>query len=172
MSLQHGLFSVMARFGEQLATFHAAVPFASEPTQLAAINAELDKIKAQLLRDAESPREWNNNSVDSHLFNQWRQLGIVPSAVADDATFLRRVTLDIIGTLPSDSEVTEYLTAPRSDKRQALINRLLERPEYASYIAAQGIPLANSGQARHCLLSGFAIRSKRTSHMINLYQKF
>ena len=134
-SLQHGLFSVMARFGEQLATFHAAVPFASEPTQLAAINAELDKIKAQLLRDAESPREWNNNSVDSHLFNQWRQLGIVPSAVADDATFLRRVTLDIIGTLPSDSEVTEYLTAPRSDKRQALINRLLERPEYASYFA-------------------------------------
>ncbi len=134
-SLQHGLFSVMARFGEQIATFHAAVPFASEPTQLAAINAELDKIKAQLLRDAESPREWNNNSVDSHLFNQWRQLGIVPSAVADDATFLRRVTLDIIGTLPSDSEVTEYLTAPRSDKRQALINRLLERPEYASYFA-------------------------------------
>lgn len=134
-SLQHGLFSVMARFGEQLATFHAAVPFASEPTQLAAINAELDKITAQLLRDAESPREWNNNSVDSHLFNQWRQLGIVPSAVADDATFLRRVTLDIIGTLPSDSEVTEYLTAPRSDKRQALINRLLERPEYASYFA-------------------------------------
>ena len=134
-SLQHGVFSVMARFGEQLATFHAAVPFASEPTQLAAINAELDKIKAQLLRDAESPREWNNNSVDSHLFNQWRQLGIVPSAVADDATFLRRVTLDIIGTLPSDSEVTEYLTAPRSDKRQALINRLLERPEYASYFA-------------------------------------
>lgn len=134
-SLQHGLFSVMARFGEQLATFHAAVPFASESTQLAAINAELDKIKAQLLRDAESPREWNNNSVDSHLFNQWRQLGIVPSAVADDATFLRRVTLDIIGTLPSDSEVTEYLTAPRSDKRQALINRLLERPEYASYFA-------------------------------------
>ena len=134
-SLQHGLFSVMARFGEQLATFHAAVPFASEPTQLAAINAELDKIKAQLLRDAESPREWNNNSVDSHLFNQWRQLGIEPSAVADDATFLRRVTLDIIGTLPSDSEVTEYLTAPRSDKRQALINRLLERPEYASYFA-------------------------------------
>jgi len=134
-SLQHGLFSVMARFGEQIATFHAAVPFASEPTQLAAINAALDKIKAQLLRDAESPREWNNNSVDSHLFNQWRQLGIVPSAVADDATFLRRVTLDIIGTLPSDSEVTEYLTAPRSDKRQALINRLLERPEYASYFA-------------------------------------
>ena len=134
-SLQHGLFSVMARFGEQLATFHAAVPFASEPTQLAAINAELDKIKAQLLRDAESPREWNNNSVDSHLFNQWRQWGMVPSAVADDATFLRRVTLDIIGTLPSDSEVTEYLTAPRSDKRQALINRLLERPEYASYFA-------------------------------------
>lgn len=74
-------------------------------------------------------------SFDRHLLRQWRRLGVVPSAPADDATFLRRATIDICGSLPTSDEVAEYLADTRLDKRSRLIDRLLERPEYASYFA-------------------------------------
>ncbi len=124
-STQHGLVAVMARFGEQIATFHAAVPFATEPAQKAAINEQLQQIERQL----------GGSIADQYLLNQWRKLGVVPSKLADDATFLRRATIDICGTLPTSDELTEFLADTRSDKRSRLIDRLLDRPEYASYFA-------------------------------------
>lgn len=137
---QPGLFSVMARFGEQIATFHAAVPFVSDPEQLKAIKDELRAIESRLASDAVSLSSDGQSSpaskpspVDRHLFAQWRKLGIVPSSPTDDATFLRRVSVDICGTLPTRDEVSEYLNDTRPDKRQRLIDRLLNRPEYASY---------------------------------------
>lgn len=122
-SSQHGLVSVMARFGEQIATFHAAVPFASDPSKMAAAQKQLDQLEPKL----------GASSFDRHLLAQWRRMGVVPSSPADDATFLRRATIDICGTLPTNEEVTEFLADTRSDKRVRLIDRLLERPEYASY---------------------------------------
>ncbi len=132
-SSQHGLFSVMARFGDQIATFHAAVPFVSDPAKIAEIEAELRGISSQLVAGSEIGDNREADSTDRHLFAQWRKLGIVPSASADDATFLRRVTIDICGTLPTSDEVSDYLADTHSDKRERLINRLLDRPEYASY---------------------------------------
>ena len=136
---QHGLFSVMARFGEQIATFHAAVPFVSDPKQLEAIEGELRAIESRLTNNEAGHS--NNTSklivkpspVDRHLFAQWRKLGIVPSSPTDDATFLRRASVDICGTLPTRDEVNEYLNDTSPDKRERLIDRLLNRPEYASY---------------------------------------
>ena len=144
---QHGLFSVMARFGDKIATFHAAVPFVSDPKQLEVIEGELRAIESRLtIKEAgpsnnisDNPSDGTSNfiskpsPVDRHLFAQWRKLGIVPSAPTDDATFLRRVSVDICGTLPTRDEVTEYLNDTSSDKRERLIDRLLNRPEYASY---------------------------------------
>lgn len=121
---QHGLVAVMARFGEQIATFHAAIPFASDAVRMAA-QQQLDQLQPKLGR----------SSADSYLLRQWRRMGIVPSAGADDATFIRRVTIDICGTLPTSEEIRDYLADQRSDKRARLIDRLLERPEYASYFA-------------------------------------
>lgn len=122
---QYGLVSVMARFGEQIATFHAAVPFASDPAKMAAAQSQLDQVESKL----------GSSPFDRLLLHQWRRLGVVPSAPADDATFLRRVTIDICGTLPTSDEVSQYLADTRTDKRSRLIDRLLERPEYASYFA-------------------------------------
>lgn len=124
-SSQHGLVSVMARFGEQIATFHAAVPFASDPAKMAAAQQQLDQLEPKL----------GAASFDRHLLAQWRRLGVVPSVPADDATFLRRATIDLCGSLPTSDEVAEYLADTRLDKRSRLIDRLLERPEYASYFA-------------------------------------
>jgi hypothetical protein len=120
-----GLVAVMARFGEQIATFRAAVPFATDKVRTAAVQIELDRLQPLL----------NQSVVDRLLLRQWRKLALVPSAEADDATFLRRVTIDICGTLPTSDEVAEYRADTRPDKRARLIDRLLERPEYASYFA-------------------------------------
>ncbi len=76
-----------------------------------------------------------NNLVDRHVWDKLTLLGIPPSGLADDSTFLRRVYLDTIGTLPTATEAREFLADQRADKRARVIDRLLERPEYADFWA-------------------------------------
>jgi Protein of unknown function (DUF1553)/Protein of unknown function (DUF1549)/Bacterial Ig-like domain (group 2) len=120
-----GLFTVMARFGDKLAIFHAAIPYAADAPRTSAVNRRLDQLKPSL----------EDSPIDRLLLKQWRRLAVVPSGPADDATFLRRATIDICGTLPTLDEIEKYLADKRIDKRSRLIDRLLERPEYASYFA-------------------------------------
>lgn len=75
------------------------------------------------------------NFVDALVWDKLHRLGIPASPLADDATFLRRVYLDVIGTLPTPTEVGRFLSDPDRDKRQRLIEELLARPEYADYWA-------------------------------------
>jgi hypothetical protein len=75
------------------------------------------------------------NFIDRLAWDNLARLGISPGGPADDATFLRRVYLDTIGTLPTAEEARAFLADPNSDKRARLIDRLLERPEYADYWA-------------------------------------
>jgi hypothetical protein len=75
------------------------------------------------------------NFVDKHVWDKLTRLGIPPSELADDATFLRRVYLDVIGTLPTAKEARVFLADPAKDKRAKLIDKLLDRPEYADYWA-------------------------------------
>jgi len=51
----------------------------------------------------------------------------------DDAEFIRRAHLDLIGVLPSVDEVQAFLTSKAADKRAKLIDALLDRPEYVDY---------------------------------------
>lgn len=73
------------------------------------------------------------NFIDRHAWDNLQRLGIPPADLADDATFLRRVFLDTIGTLPTSAEARAFLADKTPDKRAQLIDRLLERPEYADY---------------------------------------
>ena len=75
------------------------------------------------------------NFIDRLAWDHLTRLGIPPAELADDATFLRRVYLDSIGTLPTAAEARAFLADPRADKRALLIDRLLDRPEYADYWA-------------------------------------
>ncbi len=79
------------------------------------------------------PKPPEANFVDTLVWNKLARLGIPPSRVADDATFLRRVFLDTIGTLPTASEARAFLADSGPDKRNRLIDHLLERPEYAEF---------------------------------------
>lgn len=64
-----------------------------------------------------------------------QRLQIEPAPNCSDAVFLRRVYLDVIGTLPTAQEAKEFLDDERPDKRSRLIDELLERPEFADYWA-------------------------------------
>jgi len=110
-----GLFAVLARYGGKMAVFQGTVPFgkATEPVALP--------------KDA-SP-------VDRFLVEGWARLGIRPSEEVDDATLIRRLSLDICGTLPTVEEVRAFEADRRPGRRTRLINRLLDRPEYAAYFA-------------------------------------
>lgn len=76
-----------------------------------------------------------NNRIDELAWAKLRKMGLLPSELADDATFLRRLYLDVIGTLPTAAEVREFLSDPRPDRRARWIDRVLERPEYADFWA-------------------------------------
>lgn len=67
----------------------------------------------------------NNNFVDELAARKFRELGIEPSPLCDDATFLRRAFLDAIGTLPSVEETTAFLKSTDPHKREKLVDRLL-----------------------------------------------
>jgi hypothetical protein len=66
-----------------------------------------------------------NNFVDRLAEEKFRELGIDPSPLSDDATFVRRAFLDAIGTVPPLIETVAFLNSNDPDKRQKLIDRLL-----------------------------------------------
>jgi hypothetical protein len=73
--------------------------------------------------------------IDRLVFDRLHQLGIEPAPLSSDAVFLRRAFLDTIGTLPTAQEATAFLADPDPNKRAALIDKLLARPEFADYWA-------------------------------------
>ncbi|MFQ5732416.1 MAG: DUF1549 domain-containing protein [Planctomycetaceae bacterium] len=75
------------------------------------------------------------NFIDRHVDAKLRKLNITPSGVCDDATFLRRVSLDLIGTLPTAGEARRFLADKRKHKRAKLVEALMKRPEFADYQA-------------------------------------
>jgi hypothetical protein len=110
-----GKVSIMVRFRGQVSVFNAAVPLGGaaegfpEPT----------------------------NFVDELVFANLRDLGIPPSPICDDATFLRRVTLDVAGRLPTTQEASAFLASSDPDKRNQAIESLLASPEYADFFASK-----------------------------------
>ncbi len=88
------------------------------------------------------------NFVDAHVWNKLARLGIQPSDLADDATFLRRVYLDTIGTLPTAAEARAFLTDATPDKRSRLVDALLARPEYADYWAMRWTDLLRADKIK------------------------
>ena len=72
-----------------------------------------------------------DREIEAHL----GRLQITPGPLADDATFLRRVTLDLIGTIPTADEVEKFLGDKDPEKRSKAVDRLLNDPRYASHQA-------------------------------------
>jgi len=73
------------------------------------------------------------NYVDTHVFNKLKMLSIAPSDVCTDSEFIRRAYLDLCGLLPTADEVKTFVNDKDANKRAKLIEKLLERPEYADF---------------------------------------
>ena len=71
--------------------------------------------------------------VDELVVERLRKLGIAPSELSTDAEFLRRVSLDLTGTLPAPDEVTAFLADQAPDRRARKVEELLARPAYAAW---------------------------------------
>lgn len=110
-----GQTSVMARYLGEVTSFMAIVPRPGKPVGNTGF-AEF-------------------NFIDRHVNAHLKKLNLRPSEVCDDATFLRRAHLDIIGTLPTAAETRRFLADESSDKRSQLVDALLKRPEFADFWA-------------------------------------
>jgi hypothetical protein len=108
-----GDVAVMARYQGQVAVFRASLP------QGATIETWPEPV----------------NYIDEQVVGKLKSLGIPASERSSDSEFLRRVTLDICGRLPTLEETREFLASSQPDKREQWIDRLLDSPDYADYFA-------------------------------------
>jgi hypothetical protein len=69
--------------------------------------------------------------IDDFFAKHWKSEGIKPAGPADDATFLRRLTIDLAGRVPTHEEAVAFAQDRGADKRARAIRRLMEGPEYA-----------------------------------------
>jgi Protein of unknown function (DUF1553)/Protein of unknown function (DUF1549) len=84
------------------------------------------------------------NYVDKHVFARLRALRMRPSDPCSDEVFLRRVYLDTLGVLPAMDEARTFLADRDPSKRRRLIDRLLQRPEFADFWALKWCDLLRS----------------------------
>ncbi len=92
---------------------------------------------APLLADAGSHRssEAMVDAVNRALRSYWAEHEVTPSPQADDAEWLRRVHLDLIGQIPSVDAVLTFLADPRPDKRARVVDDLLASPDFARHFS-------------------------------------
>jgi len=110
---QPGDVAVMVRYQAKVAVFRATIP----------LGAPVEGLPP--------PR----NFIDELVFKKLKTVGMPPSALCDDATFIRRVTIDIAGRLPTPEETQRFLSTTNTTKRDKLIDGLLDSPDYADYFA-------------------------------------
>lgn len=86
---------------------------------------------------ANYPKVETPTKIDELVVAKLKKLGVVPAELCTDTEFLRRVSLDITGTLPSPAEISKFLADVSADKRNRKIDELLQRPAYASWWATK-----------------------------------
>lgn len=76
------------------------------------------------------PNTPEKNWIDPLVFDKLKKLHMAPSDLCSDEAFLRRVYLDLVGLPPSKKEFENFLADKNADKREKLIDALLDRPEF------------------------------------------
>lgn len=108
-----GQSAVMVRFQDQVAVFRVTVPYGG--------------------RVLEGPP--GESFIDRWVLSKLRTLELPPSEASDDATFLRRTSIDITGRLPTPGQARKFLADPDPAKRRKWVDQLLASPDYADYFA-------------------------------------
>ena len=110
-----------------------------------------------------SPPE--HNELDRHVFAKLKSLNLLPAELCTDQEFVRRAYLDLCGLLPSPAECREFLADPASDKRARLIDRLLERSEFADFLAYKWLDVLRSNRLTIQIKGSHAYRQWLRSHI-------
>ncbi|MDB4637850.1 MAG: DUF1553 domain-containing protein [Planctomycetaceae bacterium] len=122
---QSGEAAIMVRYLNHVAVFRAMVPHGPQLSEI--------------------PNFLPNNYIDELAVEKWKNLGLHPSPLCDDSTFIRRVTIDLCGRLPTQDESRVFLNDSAANKREVLIDRLLESSDYPAFFAMRwGAILRNS----------------------------
>ena len=122
---QPGDVAIMVRYQGKVGTFRATVPLGAQVASLPPAR----------------------NYIDEQVFAKLKAMGMPPSEPCDDATFIRRSTLDIAGRLPSLEETNRFLADKDTAKRDRLIDALLDSPEYADFFANKWSALLRNKRA-------------------------
>ena len=112
-----GQTAIMVRYGGQAAVATMIVPFTPVKAQATISLAGLT----------------GSARIDALIARKQRAVGLVPSPLCDDGTFLRRVSFDLTGTPPSPVRIKAFLAESSLDKRDKLVDALLASPEYADF---------------------------------------
>lgn len=120
---------IVARFGSYVAT--ARMVYAGSTLQ--------DSDLAPLAGDS---------FIDRNVANHLRALGVPPSELADDATFLRRVTLDLVGRLPEPAEIRRFVKDQSPDKRAKVVDTLLADADFVRFWSLKFGDLLSISSAR------------------------
>jgi hypothetical protein len=133
-----GNVAVMVRYSGKVSVFSVSIP----------LGAPVENLPA------------TSNFVDELVFQNLKEIGVPPSPVSDDATFLRRVTLDIAGRLPTIEEAAAFAADTNADKRDRVIDALLDSPDYADYFANKWATLLkNRRESKADITANFAFHS-------------
>ena len=73
---------------------------------------------------------WSRGPIDTFIENRLMQAGLVPSPVADRPTFIRRLSLDLLGLPPTPEETATFLADTSPDAAEKLLDRTLSSPRY------------------------------------------
>ena len=87
--------------------------------------------------------------IDTEVKAVWQREKITPTGRCDDAAFIRRIYLDLAGTIPTLDETRQFLKDTAPDKRSKLIDRLLDDPRYATHMADIWLPILITRNPTH-----------------------
>jgi mono/diheme cytochrome c family protein len=99
---------------------------------------------------------WCQNPIDYFVLQRLEREGLSPSAEADRATLIRRVTLDLTGLPPTPAEVTAFVQDPSTSAYEQVVDRLLKSPRYGERMAARWLD-----GARYADTSGYQSDGER-----------
>ena len=133
-----GNVGVMVRYGGRVSVCSVSVP----------LGAPVDSVPPV------------KNFIDEQVFANLKRIGVPPSPICDDATFLRRISRDIGGRLPTMEETKAFLASREPEKRDRAIEALLSSPDYADYFANKWTALLkNTRTATADITANFAFHS-------------
>ncbi|CEF49283.1 unnamed protein product [uncultured bacterium] len=110
---------------------------------LAALAAGASPLRADDLLPPSHPIE---QAIDHYIDLKLQEDNIKPAGPADDATLIRRLTLDLVGRIPTVAESRAYVESTAPDKRVQLVERLLASPGFVRHLATELDAMLMAGQ--------------------------